>query len=82
MIEPPRCPHGREVPPTEIVRACFHEPFGEGSSRRPCDLTPTARLLDVVMRKTLLPREGFREGLTHIQLWLVSHLVSQTAFDI
>ena len=25
---------------------------------------------------------GYREGLTHIQLWLVHYLVSQTVFDI
>lgn len=33
--EPPRCPHGREVPPIETVRVCFCEPFREGSSRLP-----------------------------------------------
>ena len=41
-----------------------------------------ARLLDVVMRKTLLSRGGYHEGLTRIQLWLVHHLISQTSFDI
>ena len=34
------------------------------------------------MRKTLLPRMGYHKGLTHIQLWLVYYLVSQTIFDI
>ena len=70
------------MPPTDIVRPCFIEPFGEGSSRTPCDLTPTARLLDAIMRRTLLPRMGYHEGLTRIQLWLVYHLVSQSVFDI
>jgi hypothetical protein len=32
--------------------------------------------------RTLLPRVGYHEGLTRIQLWLVHHLVSQTVFDI
>ena len=82
QIEPPRCPHGGLVPPTDLVRPCFIEPFGEGSSRTPHDLTPIALLLDAIMRRTLLPRMGYREGLTHIQLWLVYHLVSQAAFDI
>ena len=68
--------------PTDLVRPCFTEPFGEGSSRTPQDLIPTAWLLDAIMRRTLLPRMGYREGLTHIQLWLVYHLVSQTIFDI
>ena len=66
---------------TDLVRPCFTEPFGERSSRTPCDLTPIARLLEAIMR-TLLLRMGYREGPTRIQLWLVYRLVSQTAFDI
>ena len=34
------------------------------------------------MRRTLLLRMGYHEGLTHIQLWLVYHLVSRSVFDI
>jgi len=82
LIEPPRRPHGGLVPPTDLVRPCFTEPFGEGSSRTPHDLTPIAWLLDAIMRRTLLLRMGYREGLTRIQLWLVYHLVSQSVFDI
>ena len=80
--EPPRRPHGGLVPPTDLVRQCFTEPFDEGSSRTPKDLTPTARLLDAIMRRTLLPRMGYHEGLTHIQLWLLNSLMQQTVFDI
>ena len=69
------------MPPTDLVKPCFIEPFGEGSSRTPRDLTPTARLLDAIMR-TLLLRMGYHEGLTRIQLWLVHYLVSQIVFDI
>ena len=70
------------MPPTDLLRSCFTEPFDEGSSKTPHDLTPIARLLDAIMRRTLLPRMGYHKGLTRIQLWLVYHLVSQTAFDI
>ena len=70
------------MPPTDLVRHCFTEPFGEGSSRTPSDLTPTARVLDTIMRRTLLPRMGYREGLTRIQLWLLNSLMQQTVFDI
>ena len=70
------------MPPTDLVQPCFIEPFGEGSSRTPRDLTPIARPLDVIMRRTLLPRMGYREGLTRIQLWLVKSLIQQTIFDI
>jgi hypothetical protein len=34
------------------------------------------------MRRTLLPRLGYREGLTRMQLWVVHHLISQTPFDL
>ena len=64
------------------MRPCFREPFGEGSSHTPRDLTPAARLLNKVMRRTLLPRVGYREGLTRVQLWLISYLVTQTEFDV
>jgi len=70
------------VPPTDLIRPCFIEPFGEGSSRTPRDLTPIARLLDAIMRRTLLPRMGYHEGLTRIQLWLLNTLMQQTVFDV
>ena len=79
---PPRRPHGGAVPPIGLVRPCFREPFGEGSRRTPGALTPVARVLDALMRRTLLPRGGYREGLTRFQLWLIHHLISQTPFDI
>ena len=80
--EPPRCPHGGQVPPIDLVRACITEPFGEGSSRTLRHLTPIARILDAVMMRSLLLRSGYRERLTCIQLWLVHHLISQIVFDI
>ena len=70
------------MPPIDLVRPCFIEPFGEGSSRTPHDLTPIAHLFDAIMRRTLLSRMGYCKGLTHILLWLVHSLVSQTIFDI
>jgi hypothetical protein len=45
-------------------------------------LTPLARVLDAIVRHTLLSRLGYREGLTQMQLWVVHHLLSQTPFDI
>ena len=73
--EPPRRPHGGLVPPIDLVRHCFKEPFGEGSSRNPSDLTPIARVLEAIIRRTLLPRLGYREGLTRLQLWLLNALM-------
>jgi hypothetical protein len=34
------------------------------------------------MRQTLLPWMGYREAATHIQLWLLSALVSHSEFDV
>ena len=79
---PPRRPHGGLVPPSDLVRHCFIKPFGEGSSKTPSDLTPIARVLDAIMRRTLIPRMGYREGLTRLQLWLLNSLMQQTVFDI
>ena len=70
------------MPPTDLIQPCFTEPFGEGSSRTPKDLTPIARLLDAIIRRTLLPRMGYHEGLTRIQLWLLNALMQQTVFDV
>jgi hypothetical protein len=56
------------VPPTDLIRPCFREPFGEGSKHTPASLTPLARVLDAIVRRTLLPRLGYREGLTRMQL--------------
>ena len=39
-------------------------------------------MLEAIMRRTLLPRMGYREGLTRIQLWLINSLMQQTVFDI
>ena len=68
--------------PTDLVRNCFIEPFGEGSSRTPSDLTSIARVLNAIMRRTLLLRMGYHEGLTRIQLWLLNSLMQHTVFDI
>ena len=38
--------------------------------------------MDAIIRRTLLPRMGYREGLTRIQLWLLNSLMQQTVFDI
>jgi hypothetical protein len=70
------------VPPTDMIRPCFREPFGEGSKHTPASLTPLARVFDAIVRWTLFLRLGYREGQTRMQLWVVHHLISQTSFDI
>jgi hypothetical protein len=76
QTSPSRRPHGGTVPPTDLIRPCFREPFGEGSRHTLASLTPVARVLDAIVRRTLLSRLGYREGLTRMQLWVVHHLIS------
>jgi hypothetical protein len=34
------------------------------------------------MRKTLLPRPGYRDDFTRIQQWLIAHLIAQRPFNL
>jgi len=81
-FEPPRRPHGGALPPVDFVASCFRQPFRDGFSRTVGELTRLARILDFVLRKTLFPRTGYRDGFTKIQQWLVAHLISKTPFDL
>ena len=56
-VDPPQCPHGGTQPPAAHVAAIFRSSF---------DMTRLAQTLETAMRKTLLPRLGFREALTHL----------------
>jgi len=81
-FEPPRRPHDGALPLVDFMPPCFRQPFGEGSSRTVGDLTCPAGILDFVLRKTLFPRIGYRDGFTRIQQWLVAHLIAQRPFDL
>jgi hypothetical protein len=80
--DPPRRPHNGVAPGTSHVAALFRPPFSDGSRRSPVDFTTAARFLYQLMRQTLLPRMGYREASTHIQLWLLGALVSHSEFDV
>jgi hypothetical protein len=76
--DPPRRPHGGVAPATAHVTALFRPSFTVGSRRSPTVL----KFLYELMRRTLLPRMGYREATTHIQLWLHGALVSHSEFDV
>jgi hypothetical protein len=80
--DPPRRPHGGVAPGTAHVAALFRPPFTDGSRRSPADFTTAAKYLYELVRRTLLPRMGYREATTHIQLWLLGALVSHSQFDV
>jgi hypothetical protein len=81
-LDPPRRPHGGVAPATAHIAALFRPLFPDGSQRSPADFTPVAKYLYQVMRRTLLPRMGYREATTHIQLWLLGALISHFEFDV
>jgi hypothetical protein len=66
--DPPLRPHGGVAPATAHVVALFRPPFLDGLRRSPADFTLAAKFLYELMRHTLLPRMGYRESTTHIQL--------------
>jgi hypothetical protein len=80
--DPPRRPHSGVALTTAHVAALFRPPFTDGSRRSPTDFTPAAKYLYQLMRRTLLPRMGYREATTHIQLWLLGALISHSEFDV
>jgi hypothetical protein len=80
--DPPRRPHGGVTPGTAHIAALFRLPFSDGSRCSPADFTTAAKFLYQLMRRTLLPRMGYREAATHIQLWLLGALVSHSKFDV
>jgi hypothetical protein len=80
--DPPRRPHYGVAPSTAHVVALFRPPFSDGSRRSPEDFTTAAKFLYQLMRRMLLPRMGYREAATHIQLWLLGALVSHSEFDV
>jgi hypothetical protein len=50
------------VPPTDLIRPCFREPFGEGSRRTLATLTPIARVLDAICEKDTASEVGLPRG--------------------
>jgi hypothetical protein len=80
--DPPRCPHDGVAPATTHVATLFRPPFIDGSRRSPADFTLAAKYLYQIMRRTLLPRMGYIEVTTHIQLWLLGALISHSEFDV
>jgi hypothetical protein len=82
MSDSPHRPPYDVAPATAHVAALFRPPFIDGLRRSPADFTPAAKFLYEIMRRTLLPRMGYREATTHIQLWLLSALISHSEFDV
>jgi hypothetical protein len=80
--DPPCRPQCGVAPATAHVAALFRPSFTDGSRRSPADFTSVAKYLYELMRRTMLPRMGYREATTHIQLWFLGALVPHSEFDV
>ena len=58
------------------------EPFVDGSLRTLDRLHPEAYVLQMALRKTVLPRGGIRESLTSLQQWLLLSIWRGKQFDL
>ena len=70
---PPRRPHETLFPSDEEVSILFQQPFIPGTPRTPDRLTPVAHSIHLALRKSLLYRIGYNEGITALQQWLLLH---------
>jgi hypothetical protein len=66
--DPPRHPHSGVAPGIDHIFALFRPPFTDNLWCSLANFTSAAKFLYELMRQTLLPRMGYREATTHIQL--------------
>jgi len=66
-VEPPRRPHQPYPPLDEEASILFIQPFLPGTPRNPDRLAPLAKTIHLALRRSLLYRLGYNEGLTALQ---------------
>ena len=79
---PPRRPHETHFPSDEEVSVLFQQPFLPGPPRTPDRLTPVAHTIHLALRKRLLFRIGYNEGITALQQWLLLYIMTGRDFDL
>ena len=72
---------GGIAPSHEAISRCFRQPFPASYARVPCLLTAEAYTVHMALWRTLLPRSGYPEGFTGLQLLLL-HILTHEPFDI
>jgi len=78
--KPPRClKNERTVLLDDEVRSLFREGARE---RTPPQLTPESGIIHRAMRRTLMPRSGYREGITTLQQHLLRALMQRIRFCV
>ena len=80
--EPPRCPHDTHFPSDQQVSVLFQQPFLPGTPRTLDSLTPVAHTVHLALRRSLLYWQGYNEGITALQQWMLLHIMTGQDFDI
>ena len=81
-VTPPFRGHPGTAPSLEQIQELFSRKMHSDTPRTPDILKREYFILLQVLRRTLLPKGGFREGLTAIHQFLLAALASGTEFDI
>jgi hypothetical protein len=82
-VDPPhRALVGGIAPTHEEIFILFCQSFPVSYQRAPDLLTDEAYAIHMALRKTLLPRSGYPEGLTGLQQRLVLHILTHQPFGI
>ena len=81
-VDPPRRPHQLYPPPDEEASKLFVQPFLPRTLRVPDRLTLLAKTVHLALRRSLLYRLGYNEGITALQQWLLIHILTGREFDI
>ena len=69
-------------PSDEDMTVLFQPPFLRGTPRVPSRLTPVAYVIHFALKRSLLFRNGYIEGITALQQWLLIYILGGLPFDI
>ena len=64
------------------VSVLFQQPFLPGTPRTPDKLIPVAHTVHLALRRSLLYRQGYNEGITALQQWMLLHIMTSQDFNI
>ena len=81
-VDPPCRSKEPMFPSDEDVSVLFEPPFLPGTPRVPSRLTPVAYMIHFALKRSLLLRIGYSEGITALQQWLLIYILGGLPFDI
>ena len=79
--DPPRRLKEPMFPSNEDVSVLFQPPFLPGTPRVPSRLTLVAYVIHFALKRSLLFRIGYSEGITALKQWLLVYILGGLPFD-